>query len=255
MIGRSLYFTDIRRSMLLRYNVDTGEKIATSTQDAITCFGPMMSADTILVATIRGLQVLSLEGHMLTPFVSVEETRPNIRCNDGAAAPDGSFWFGTMDDRETYSRGGNWYRYGADTGALSLLDLGYHVPNGPAFSPSGQSVFLTDSARRTIYQADLLDQGRGLINKRIWRMFQADQGAPDGMAFDDQGLLWIAFWDGSCVRAFTEDGDLVHDIQVPAKRPTSIAFDPGTRSLFVTSATSPSGGAPSGALYRIQLTD
>ena len=32
-------------------------------------------------------------------------------------------------------------------------------------------------------------------------------GIPDGMTVDRDGNLWVAFWDGSCVRSFSPEGE------------------------------------------------
>ena len=45
-------------------------------------------------------------------------------------------------------------RFSAD-GRYAVLDTGYRVANGPAFSPDGSVVYHTDSARREIYAFDL----------------------------------------------------------------------------------------------------
>jgi len=55
------------------------------------------------------------------------------------------------------------------------------------------------------------------------------------MNFDSDGLLWIAFWDGSCLRAFDENGETVEEIELPVKRPTKPVFS-SNGSCYVTSA-------------------
>ena len=57
------------------------------------------------------------------------------------------------------------------------------------------------------------------------------------MTVDAEGCLWIAFWDGWCLRRLAPDGALLETHQVPVQRPTSCVFGgPGLDHLFITSA-------------------
>ena len=44
------------------------------------------------------------------------------------------------------------------------------------------------------------------------------------MTVDAEGCLWIAFWDGWCVRRFSPAGECLATFDVPVQRPTSCAF-------------------------------
>ena len=207
-----------------------------------------------LTATRSGFQWLNLDSFAFTPIAHPEVDRPGNRFNDGKRAPDGSFWAGTMDDAEKDEHAGCWYRLDPEDGVVTQLDCGYHVTNGPAFSPDGKRVYLTDSARQIIYVADLLGNGTRMANKRVWKTFKPEDGYPDGMTFDDQGRLWVAFWDGHAVKGFAEDGYIVADIPVPVARPTAPAFDATRRVLYVTSAAlGQSCDGLAGGLYRVAL--
>ena len=62
-------------------------------------------------------------------------------------------------------------------------------------------------------------------------------GSPDGMTVDSDGNLWVAFWDGWCVRKISPDGEILERIPMPVQRPTSCAFGgPDLDLLYVTSA-------------------
>ncbi len=62
-------------------------------------------------------------------------------------------------------------------------------------------------------------------------------GAPDGMTVDDDGRLWVAFWDDWAVRCYDPDGSLYRAVSVPAPRPTSVCLSAGAdRRLLVTTA-------------------
>ena len=75
-------------------------------------------------------------------------------------------------------------------------------------------------------------------SKCVFREFSETEGYPDGMTVDASGHLWVAFWDGACVRALSPmTGETVLEIHLPAARPTSCEFGgPDNSTLFVTSA-------------------
>jgi sugar lactone lactonase YvrE len=57
------------------------------------------------------------------------------------------------------------------------------------------------------------------------------------MTVDSEGCLWVAFWDGWCLRRFSPAGERLAELEVPVQRPTSCAFGgPDLDQLFVTSA-------------------
>src|SRR3546814_9108618 len=57
------------------------------------------------------------------------------------------------------------------------------------------------------------------------------------MTIDAAGDLWVAFWDGWCLRRFSPDGSCRETLQVPFQRPTSCAFaGPQLDRLVITSA-------------------
>jgi sugar lactone lactonase YvrE len=156
------------------------------------------------------------------------------RFNDGKTDRSGRFWAGTMDDREEEVQG-TLYRLDADLN-WSAVDSGYMVTNGPAFSPDGRTMYHTDSAKRLIYAFDLDAEGVA-SNRRPFARFRDEHGYPDGMTVDAEGCLWVAFWDGWCIRRVSPEGDVLQVIEMPVERPTSCAFGgPLLDRLFVTSA-------------------
>lgn len=67
--------------------------------------------------------------------------------------------------------------------------------------------------------------------------FGEGDGYPDAITVDAEDCLWIAFWDGWCVRRFVPSGELLATDEVPVQRPTSVAFGgPALDCLFITSA-------------------
>ena len=156
------------------------------------------------------------------------------RANDGKVDPWGHFWLGTMDDAEEQACG-TLYRLDPDLSWHAMAG-GYRVPNGPAFSPDGQWLYHTDSAEQVIYRFPLSPDG-SLGPREDFARFDERHGYPDGMTTDAEGCLWVAFWDGWCLRRLSPAGEVLERLELPVQRPTSCAFGgAGLATLFVTSA-------------------
>ena len=62
-------------------------------------------------------------------------------------------------------------------------------------------------------------------------------GAPDGMALDVAGCMWIAMWGAGAVLRFTPAGEVIARIAVPARQVSSCCFGgPDLRTLFITTS-------------------
>jgi sugar lactone lactonase YvrE len=58
------------------------------------------------------------------------------------------------------------------------------------------------------------------------------------MTVDVEGHVWIAFWDGGCLRRLDPLGKVVREVPLPVRRPTCPVFGgPMLDRLYVTSAT------------------
>ena len=164
-----------------------------------------------------------------------EPDLPGNRFNDGKVDRAGRFWAGTMD-RSEREASGSLYRLDPDR-SWTRIDSGYRVTNGPAFGRDGRTMYHTDSARQVVYAFDLAADGSA-SNRRVHLQFGEGDGYPDGMTVDAEDCLWIAFWDGWCVRRFSPAGERLAELRVPAQRPTSCAFGgAGLDRLFITTAS------------------
>jgi D-xylonolactonase len=234
--ANALLWVDIKGKKIVRYCPGTEAEQLWSLSEQIGCIVDDPASSGFLAAMQSGFVAITLpDGSPKALFRAISDPEADIptnRFNDGAVDRDGNFWAGTMDDAEQIDSG-SWWRL-APGGRVDKLLSGFKVTNGPAFSPDGQYVFLTDSARRTVFRARY-DQHHGLRDMVNWAQFEQTEGYPDGMAFGPDGYLWVAFWDGACVRALDSAGHIVRQVDLPVERPTKIAFAPdGT--AYVTSA-------------------
>jgi D-xylonolactonase len=150
-------------------------------------------------------------------------------------------------------------------GEVSILDEGFHLSNGLAFSPDNRTLYFTDSIGRRIYAYDH-DLATGNIrNRRVLVEVPRTEGIPDGLTVDAQGFLWSAQWYGSSIVRYDPDGKIERRIATPAKQTSCCAF--GGRNLddlYITSAArseitpevpvgyDPGVGYLGGSLYRVR---
>ncbi|MFL6731478.1 MAG: SMP-30/gluconolactonase/LRE family protein [Sphingomicrobium sp.] len=188
-----------------------------------------------IAGTEDGIAAINLDANRFDVLANPEKALPGNRFNDGKLDRQGRFWAGTMDDGERQASG-TLYRIGTGL-SVTAVDHGYKVTNGPAFSPDGTTMYHNDSARQVTYSFAVQPDG-SVEERAIFLQFQEGEGYPDGMTVDSEGCLWIAFWDGWCVRRYSPQGEWLETVKVPVARPTSCAF--GGRDLdrlYITSAS------------------
>lgn len=230
---RALFWLDIHGCRIHRYDPADGSSSTIATPFRIGSLAPRAGGG-FVGGSERGFVLIDPQLSRFDVIGDPEPDLPGNRFNDGKVDPQGCFWAGTMDDAEQATTGAL-YRVDPEL-QWSCRDAPYRVPNGPAFNLDGKVMYHTDSAARTVYRFTVAPDGE-LQGKETFAQFGEADGHPDGMTVDSQGNLWIAFWDGWCVRQLSPAGEVVRMIDLPVQRPTSVAFG-GERLdiLFTTSA-------------------
>ncbi len=229
---QALYWVDIPEKKLFRWS--QAEGVRTIQPGVHVCSILPRAKGGFIGGGYDGFLEIDLEGGSFRVIGDPETEFESNRFNDGKVDREGRFWAGTMDRFEQQDSGS---LYRLDPGLYwTKVDSGYRVTNGPAFSLDGRTLYHTDSARQRVYAFDL-DADGAASNRRTFIQFGEGDGYPDGMTVDSEGCLWIAFWDGWCVRRFSPTGERLEEIRVPAQRPTSCAFGgPDLDQLFITTA-------------------
>jgi sugar lactone lactonase YvrE len=229
----ALYWVDINGRKILRLD-EQGQVTTWPTPMRVGSLAPRKSGG-FIAGTEDGIATIDPAAKRFELVGRPEESLPNNRFNDGKVDRRGRFWAGTMDDSER-EPSGSLYCVDHDL-SVTAVDSGYQVSNGPAFSPGGDIMYHTDSARQVIYAFDMNSAGQA-ANRRVFLQFGAGEGFPDGMTVDSEGCLWIAFWDGNCIRRFSPKAEWLQTIKMPVSRPTSCVFGgPNLDKLYITSAS------------------
>jgi D-xylonolactonase len=231
-----LWWVDIKLPTVHAHHLASGANHAQPLPYRLTALGLAVDAGLVAIGD-AGFVRLSVSADLQVSIAEVIAplTLPQgMRFNDGKVDAAGRFWAGSMDDAEAAACG-NLYRLDGPR-QVSVVRSNIAVPNGPCFFADGTMLF-TDSARGRI-TALTLDAAGNPVAEQLFAQFAPGQGYPDGMTVDAQDHVWIAFWDGGCLRRLSRTGQLVTEIKVPVQRPTCPTF--GGRHLerlFITSAT------------------
>lgn len=230
---QALYWVDIKGSKIFRLD-SSDRRTQWDTPMRIGSIAPR-AAGGFIAGTEHGFAEIDLDAGRFDVFHNPEQDWPDNRFNDGKVDSRGRFWAGTMDDNQKQAAG-TLYRLDPDR-SCRAIDHGYKITNGPAFSPDGRTLYHTDTARQLIYAFPLGDDGSVGERRELVR-FGTSHGYPDGMTVDSQGCLWVALWDGWCVRRLSPEGECLQKIDLPVQQPTSCAFGgPDLDQLYVTSAS------------------
>ena len=230
---RALWFVDIKKKKVHRYDPAAREQRSWDAPEFV-CFLLPASSGGFVAGLKSGLFKFDPESGDFDRIVSVESDKPDNRLNDGAADHAGRLWFGTMDNNEK-AKSGAFYRF-AD-GTVTPTGIGdMVVTNGPTVSPDGKTLYLVDTFRRRIDQAEIRDDG-SLGERRPFVTIEQGAGFPDGPTVDSEGAVWIGLYSGWSARRYSAGGELIATAKFPAANVTKLAFGgEDLRTVFATTA-------------------
>ena len=201
----------------------------------VGCVAPRASGQFVAALT-TGLAAVDLDsGRVATLHTPVEHDATRVRFNDGKCDPQGRLWAGTMSLHKE-PRAGALYCF-PDAMSSGQMVTGVSVSNGLAWNQAGDTFYYIDSPLGRVDAFDF-DGATGRITARRTVIDIAGPGLPDGCTLDDEGMLWIAHWDGGCVTRWDpRTGRQIARIDVPAPQVTSCTFGDADRgTLYITSA-------------------
>ncbi|GGI95818.1 SMP-30/gluconolactonase/LRE family protein [Streptomyces brasiliensis] len=176
-------------------------------------------------------------------------TRPAMRMNDGTADPSGRFWAGSMS-YDADEDAGSLFRVDHDGTVVRVLE-DISVPNGPAFSADGRTMYLADSARGVVrrYPVDPETGSLGTPDTFV----TVEDGSPDGMAVDGEGAVWIAVWGTGTVRRHLPDGTLERTVRLPASQPAGVCLEGDVLHITTATVGLTAPGPYDGALFSVRV--
>ena len=173
--------------------------------------------------------------------------------NDGGCDAAGFFWLGTST-RSRQPLAGSLWRF--DGTAVEPFGGGYTLSNGLAWNPDGTAFYHADSLEYVVRRNLWDDAGQRRDESDFVSLTESD-GLPDGIALDEEGGLWIAFWGPGEVRRYDSDGNLDRTLHLSVPNVTAVAFGgPDLSTLLITTAQSSDDDgltAGAGSLYAIEV--
>jgi L-arabinonolactonase len=234
-----LYWLDSADGRIFRAAADGSGIRAWELGEKIGSMALCREGQRALVALETGLARLDLRTGELERLVDPEPELPHNRLNDGKVDPAGRFLFGSMDTLEE-SPSGSLYGYDP-SGALTVLDRGITVSNGPCWSPDGRTFYFCDTWTGEIWAYDYEPATGAATNRRTFAPVDTSGGgAGDGATVDAEGSLWQALVYGGKIIRYAPDGTVDRAIDFPVLKPTSVMFGgPQLDTLYVTSMARP----------------
>lgn len=246
--GGYLVFSDIPNNRMLRYL--PGQGISTFRSPSNFVNGNTRDLQGRLISCSHGGRCVyrtEYDGTLTTLVDSYGGKRLNSP-NDVVVKSDGTIWFtdptyGILSDYEGYQADSEQpecyvFRFDPADGSLTVVADGFEKPNGLAFSPDEQTLYISDTGRShrpdwptQMRKYDVVD-GKTLSNGRVF--IDLDSGASDGFRLDQQGNVWTSA--GPNVNVYNPAGVLLG--RVILGTPTSnVTFGGPKRStLFITSS-------------------
>lgn len=233
---QQLYWVDIEGNAFHVFDPATGNDRKIDVGQMIGCCVGRKSGG-VVVALQNGFYGLNLETEKLTPLVDPEAHLPENRFNDGKCDSRGRLWAGTTRVQHD-EPSGFLYRLDADLSVNRKLDDVW-ISNGLAWSRDDKTMYYIDSPTSEVVSFDF-DAATGEIsNEQLVIEIPEGGGSPDGMTIDEEGMLWVALWDGwRVIRVNPESGEIIDEIRLPVARPTSCVFGGANLDeLYITTAS------------------
>nr|WP_237180431.1 SMP-30/gluconolactonase/LRE family protein [Roseomonas haemaphysalidis] len=236
---QALYWIDIKKPELRRYNEGTGEEQRWPLPSQVGAFALTMQPKGALLALRDGLKQLDFATGAIVDVAPPPYDATLFRFNDGACDPKGRFFVGVTFEPiegDGQPKKASLHSFTLRGGLRRELDISTQH-NGIAWSPTGSHFYLAHSNDGEIWRYHY-DPANGRLNDpEIFAHVAPEVGVPDGAAVDAEGCYWCALYGSGRLRRYRPDGVLDREIALPVSQPTMCAFggqDLGT--LYVTSA-------------------
>jgi sugar lactone lactonase YvrE len=229
-----IIWVDIIEGAILQYSFDNESLKTFSIGEFMGCVAICANGDFVFTSK-SGIGLLDRNTGIKKMLHYPETHLPTNRFNDGKCDVAGRLWAGTMAIDETIG-----------AGAVYLMDSlksekkidNTTISNGIAWNADNTILYFIDTPTFEVVSFQFNKITGDISNKKVVIQISQEDGHPDGMTIDTEGMLWIAHWDGwQITRWDPNTGKKISHIQLPVSRVTSCTFGgPELTDLFITSA-------------------
>ncbi|XP_072017372.1 regucalcin-like [Amphiura filiformis] len=241
-VTQTLLYVEIYSGKVHRYTPATDSVETVDVGEFVGAVVPTKSGKTI-IAGRRHYAFLDWKTGALNRIAEIDADKPDNRFNDGKCDPMGRFWAGTMgpEDKPAQVRPkqGSLFCLHSDRTVTKHVE-NIDIANGMAWSPDRKTMYYIDSLAFGVDAFDYNKTTGALSNRRqVIAIPHEEEGFPDGMTIDEEGMLWVACFSKSRVNRYNPvTGDKLQMLTFPATNITSCCFGgPNYDILFVTSSS------------------
>lgn len=233
---QKLWFIDVRGQKVYCCNDGVIEKELH--YDQPVGFAVLREKGGLVLGLRDGYYFSDLNGN-LTAIADPEKERKDGRFNDGKVDPQGRVWGGTMcmiDCIEPRPDSGLYCL--DDKLQVSTRLNGVIQANGMGWTKEQDKFYFVDTMRWNITEYCYHPETGELSNARECVKVPEEEGLPDGMCVDDEGMIWVALWGGwGVVRYNPATGKVLKKIELPCPNVTSCCFGgENLDELYITTA-------------------
>lgn len=234
--ANELYWIDIEGKYFHIYNPLTKQNRPYEMPSKIGTVVPYTQNE-VIVALQDGIYRFNFLDKTLTLFSDIESKLIENRFNDGKCDPAGNLWLGSMHNSDNEKRSGGLYMITKNGVAEKKIDQ-VRISNGIVWTKDEKTMYYIDTPTGEIRAYDYAIKSAAISNERVAVTIPESVGYPDGMAIDEEGMLWVGLWNGNGVGRFNPNtGKLITKIEVPAHNVTACAFGGENLDiLYITTA-------------------
>jgi sugar lactone lactonase YvrE len=230
-----LYWVDAFAPAIRSFDPESGALISYPMATDIGSF--VFAADGGVIAGMRtGFHRIDLATGRSVPIADPVARDERLMLNDGKCDRRGRYWCASVHS-DFIGAQAEIFRLDPDL-SVHVMDSGFIVGNGIAFSPDDRRMYFADSRNETVWAYDFDIETGTIANRRVFFSTRDIDGRVDGATCDRDGNYWCALVHGGAVACISPEGRMIERIAVPAKHPTMVAFGGADLDvLYVTSAT------------------
>lgn len=251
---KSTHYVDIIGQKIHTYDLEMDTYSTVCIGETVGCI--VLDEEGNLIAALKdNLTKINLETGKINPLLQLEFPE-FLRFNDGKCDCKGRLWVGTMAADQSHicaKHAGTLYKIENGEKVYPMLEK-MTISNGICWGEGDSIMYHTDTATQQIMSYDFCAETGTLENGRLAVVVPLEDGAPDGMTIDREGMLWVALWGGYKISRYDpRNGKKLCEVHIPAKNVTCCTFGGEfMNELFITTAMDEEGAG--GEVYHV-ITD
>lgn len=231
-----IYWIDILKGEIHEYSPENKNHRTIKTNEIIGSIGLCVNGN-FIAAMKSGFAFIDRITGEIKIINNPESYLTGNRFNEGKCDPGGRFLAGTMS---LTGKPGAGSLYALETNLSVTKKISeVSVSNGMAWSPGHEVFYYIDTPTCEVTSYNYDKTSGEINNKKIVIKILEEDGPPDGMTIDNEGMLWVAHWDGWQITRWNPlTGGKLFAIKLPVQKVTSCAFGgENMQDLYIISAS------------------